>query len=116
MADIDLSTEMLPRLQQELEELIRLSEVTEEDRAPVALDQQSVGRLSRMGAMQGQALAQASDLRRRARRIAVEAALRRIELGEYGYCEDCGEPIAAGRLKVDPATRFCISCAQSSER
>ncbi|GLQ56417.1 TraR/DksA family transcriptional regulator [Devosia nitrariae] len=100
----------------ELEELDRLSRDTVSDRAPVALDWQSVGRLSRMDAMRGQALAQASDQRRGARCVALQMALRRIEEGEFGYCQDCGDPIALRRLEIDPAATLCIGCAQRSGR
>lgn len=41
----------------------------------------------------------------------VEAALARIDDGEYGRCEGCGEPIAVERLQARPAARTCISCA-----
>ncbi|GAB5427241.1 MAG: TraR/DksA C4-type zinc finger protein [Devosia indica] len=101
-------------IRDELAELQRLAEGTEADRAPVQLDQQSVGRLSRMDAMQGQALAQASGLRRQARKVALEMALRRLETEEFGDCLDCGEPIALKRLEIDPAATLCISCAQRS--
>lgn len=107
---------LIPRIRLELEELGILSVLTESDRAPVLLDQQSVGRLSRIDAMQGQALAQASDLRRKSRVNALEAALRRFDDGEFGYCVDCGEPIAVARLQVDPATTLCITCAKSAEQ
>jgi len=99
-------------IRDELAELQRLTEGTEADRAPVQLDQQSVGRLSRMDAMHGQALAQASGQRRQARKVALEMALRRLETSEFGDCLDCGEPIALKRLQVDPAATLCISCAQ----
>lgn len=92
----------------ELEEEERLSEA---DRAPVALDQDSVGRLSRIDAMQVQAMALAQSRRRRAERSAIEAALRRIEEGEYGYCLTCGEEIAPARLQHNPAAAACIRCA-----
>jgi DnaK suppressor protein len=105
-----------PLIRAELKELERLSTGTEADRAPVTLDQQSVGRLSRVDAMQGQALAQASDARRNARKLALEAALKRLVEGEFGYCMDCGEPIPIKRLEVDPAAALCISCAQMAER
>jgi len=77
----------------------------------VELDQQSVGRLSRMDALQQQAMAQASGARRdsMARRIA--AALERIEDGSFGECLDCGEPIPEGRLEIDPTVPRCVSCA-----
>ena len=41
----------------------------------------------------------------------IEAALQRIEEGEYGYCAKCGAEIAAERLDVVPFTPFCRSCA-----
>lgn len=79
---------------------------------PVELDQQSVGRLSRMDAIQQQSMAQAQERRRQGRLRAIDAALRRMEEGEYGYCEDCGEDIAAARLNHDPTAVRCIDCAR----
>lgn len=101
--------EVLTRMKSELESL---SEISQEARATVTLDQQSVGRLSRMDALQGQAMAQASERQRRADIQRIEAALRRIEDGDFGYCVECGEEIAPKRLEVDPAAAFCINCAQ----
>ena len=83
-----------------------------EDQAVVTLDQQSVGRLSRMDALQRQAMAQATGRRREVQRQRIMAALARIDEGEYGYCVDCGEEIAAGRLEFDPAIPNCVSCAR----
>ena len=77
----------------------------------VELDQQSVGRLSRMDALQGQAMARAVQARRAAQRRRISAALQRMDEGEYGYCTDCGEAIAEKRLELDPALARCISCA-----
>ena len=95
----------------ELLELGALVEGTEAGRQPVALDQQSVGRLSRMDALQGQAMAEEAGRRRTARKLALELALRRIETDDYGDCTDCGEPIAFRRLEIDPAAALCIACA-----
>lgn len=92
----------------ELEEEDRISA---ESRAPVTLEQDSVGRLSRMDAMQVQAMALAAEKRRQAERSRIEAALRRIDEGEWGWCLTCGEEIAAGRLERDPAATQCLSCA-----
>lgn len=78
----------------------------------VMLDQQSVGRLSRMDALQGQAMAQATQRRRATRRTRIDAALARIDDGEFGYCTDCGEVIASGRLDLDPTVSLCLSCAK----
>ncbi len=101
--------ERLLALKQELE---TLSEISEEARATVELDQQSVGRLSRMVALQGQAMAQASERQRRADLVRIDAALKRVEAGDYGYCLDCGEEIAEKRLEIDPAAALCVNCAR----
>lgn len=93
-------------------ELEAYSDISEEARAPVTLDQQSVGRLSRMDALQGQAMAQASERQRRADIQKISAALHRLDAGEYGECVECGEEIAEKRLEVDPAAAFCIRCAR----
>lgn len=81
----------------------------------VELDQTSVGRLSRMDALQGQAMAKASQLRRKNELKAIEDALKRIELGDFGFCVECDEAIAEPRLQHNPAVALCIACAQASE-
>lgn len=93
-------------------ELVRLREISSDDRDAVNLDPRSVGRLSRMDALQAQAMAKANE-RQRAKELArIDAALRRIEQGEYGYCAVCGEEIAPQRLRADPAACVCIRCAR----
>ena len=77
----------------------------------MVLDQQSVGRLSRMDALQGQAMAKGIEARRHGRLAAIAAALARIEDREFGWCEDCGLFIGQGRLDVDPCAPRCVSCA-----
>ncbi len=81
----------------------------------VALDQTSVGRVSRTDAMQGQAMAIAVNQRRRIELHKIALALKRIDQGEYGYCLECDKEIAEPRLKLDPATSLCISCASKKE-
>jgi DnaK suppressor protein len=99
-----------------LESLHAASETTAENRRPVELDQTSVGRLSRMDAMQGQAMALATERRRHEEARRIEAAIKRIDEGEYSYCSSCGEEIAAKRLKADPTIATCISCASGASR
>jgi DnaK suppressor protein len=99
-----------------LEALRTASETTAETRRPVELDQTSVGRLSRMDAMQVQAMALAAERKRHEEARRVEAAIRRIDDGEYGYCASCGDEIAAKRLAVDPTVPTCIRCASGAER
>ena len=84
---------------------------TEASRAPVALDQSSVGRLSRMDAMQMQAMAAAQSRRRSAARARINAALARLAAGDYGLCIACEEEIEPQRLAFDPATPTCRACA-----
>lgn len=112
MADDHRTAKFRPLLEKEIEELRALSETGAASRAPVTLDQQSVGRLSRMDAMQAQAMAQATERRRLTRIQQVEAALKRIEDGEYGYCLSCGDEIEERRLETDPAAPLCIACSR----
>ena len=83
-----------------------------EDRKTVTLDQQAQGRLSRMDAMQRQAMAQAVERRRLGRMVKIKAALQRMEDGEFGFCLDCGDEIATARLDQDPTVPNCIDCAR----
>ena len=91
-------------------ELTALSDVGKAARAPVTLDQQSVGRLSRMDAMQQQSMDLAREDRRRARLAVLAAALVRLDNGDFGYCLSCGEDITPARLGIDPAVTLCITC------
>ena len=83
-----------------------------EGQSVVTLDQQAVGRLSRMDALQSQAMAKANQARRDAKKRALLAALTRIDEGEFGYCMDCGDEISEIRLAFDPSVSRCISCAR----
>ncbi|VAV86861.1 hypothetical protein MNBD_ALPHA06-903 [hydrothermal vent metagenome] len=93
------------------DELENLRQQAKEDRKPVQLDQQSVGRLSRMDSMQIQAMDNATNARRQLQIRRIDAALVRLNEDEYGFCVTCGEPIAPARLEQDPAVPFCIGCA-----
>ena len=98
-------------MEAELAEIGRLIADHADNSAPVELDQQSVGRVSRIDAIQMQEMARAVALRREARLGKLRTALARIEDGEYGYCLGCGEEIAAGRLEADPTFTHCVRCA-----
>jgi DnaK suppressor protein len=93
-------------------ELENPADTSAADRAPVELDQQSVGRLSRIDAMQVQQMALATEQRHKAELARVKAALERLDSDEFGYCEGCGEEIAPGRLEHNPAVATCIACAR----
>ena len=46
---------------------------------------------------------------------ATNQALERIESGDYGYCEECGDAIGVARLEVLPEAHLCVSCQDMME-
>ncbi len=46
----------------------------------------------------------------------VDEALRKLEEGTYGICEDCGEEISEQRLKILPYAIYCIDCKEKREK
>lgn len=104
-------TALRAALVERLKDLRETSESTADNRRPVELDQTSVGRVSRIDAMQVQARAVASEQRRHDEARRIEAAIKRIDEGEYGYCTACGEEIAEKRIEADPTVATCIRCA-----
>ena len=106
---IDTLAAALRRLRAELRETLD----TASDRAaPVELTT-AQGRVSRMDAMQQQQMALAERRRHEARLGGVEAALRRVEADEYGWCTRCGEPIGVRRLTVKPEGPLCLACTRA---
>lgn len=95
---------------------IELREITESSsatRRPVELDQSMQGRLSRMDALQQREMALETQRRREIELSRIEAALKRMDADDYGYCVSCDEDIAPGRLKSDPSEPLCVECAGS---
>lgn len=103
--DLDYFRAKLLARKVELEDFLNMSK---DASAPVKLDQTAVGRLSRMDAMQAQAMALETERRRYQEISRIDAALKRMEEGEYGYCLETGEPIARARLELDPAAATAI--------
>lgn len=81
----------------------------------VMLDQSSVGRLSRMDAMQQQAMASSQRALLQRRKAQLQAAMKRLENGSFGTCCDCGDDIALPRLEADAGTPFCADCQAGRE-
>lgn len=98
-------------LRRQLSRLERSMAVTEEAVRPVELDQQAVGRLSRMDSLQSQHLSRNLQERERVRYTALQRALQRMEKGTYRVCTECGDPIEPGRLMVMPEGEHCPACA-----
>ena len=105
--------EKLITLAAELEDSLRASAGSA---APVVLDQSSVGRLSRMDAMQQQAMAKATREKARLRLSQCRSALSSFERDEYGLCRNCEEPIGYPRLSAKPEAPFCLDCQRGTDR
>ncbi|MGW1893904.1 TraR/DksA family transcriptional regulator [Streptomyces sp. NPDC002004] len=46
----------------------------------------------------------------------LDEAAERLERGDYGQCQGCGEPIPRERLEARPATTLCVGCAEAATR
>jgi DnaK suppressor protein len=46
----------------------------------------------------------------------IDKALKKLDAGEFGVCEDCDEPISVKRLEARPETTLCIRCKEDQER
>jgi DnaK suppressor protein len=103
------------RLEARLAELEAAEDSRREAAETVELDQARTGRLTRMDALQQQAMAQASNRRAQLEKQRIQGALRRLAEGTYGHCLRCEEPIDPRRLDADPATTLCIECATDDE-
>jgi len=108
--DVNEFRQLLLARQKELEEL---NHMTSDDVSPVELDQSSIGRLSRMDALQQQAMSEETRRRRMTELAQIDAALQRIKTNEYGFCTICGEDIAEARLRLNPAVPVCIDHAKT---
>lgn len=113
MSQEDLSPEQLAQLR---EALVTLQRDTEEnlrastaDAKPVDLGL-SIGRLSRVDALQHQQLAIARRQRVEIQLQQIRAALSRIDSADYGGCISCGEPIGFARLQARPESPVCRAC------
>ena len=100
------------QLEAQQDEVRRLTTISAESRKTVELDQTTQGRLSRMDALQVQEMALEQERRRGIEVKRIEAALLRIDSGEFGYCTSCGDDIEPKRLANDPAVALCMNCAQ----
>jgi DnaK suppressor protein len=103
---------LLTQTQQQLQNCLNLDDAAAET---VALDQGKVGRLSRMDALQQQAMAQASSTAHKQQLFNIARALDKIATGDYGYCEQCDDSILFARLQVQPEADYCVSCLQALE-
>jgi len=115
-----MSAADIPALRRKLldlrEEMQGLARTADDSSQVVELDQARVGRLSRMDAMQAQAMSQAAGRRRELMLKNITAALARMDNNDYGYCMSCDEAINPKRLAYDPTATLCVACAGRAER
>ncbi len=120
MDDLELSPEQLDQLRSKLTALVKELrdglKASAGSAATVVLDQSSVGRLSRMDAMQQQAMAKATREKQRLRLVQCRAALKALDSGDYGYCKKCDEDIGFQRLSARPESPFCLACQRLADK
>ncbi|HVS31187.1 MAG TPA: TraR/DksA family transcriptional regulator [Thermoanaerobaculia bacterium] len=85
------------------------------DEKPVQAAGSTIGRLSRMDAIQVQAMAQMSRRQLDIRLQQIEAALAALDAGNYGRCRQCKEPISLQRLEALPEAPLCMECQEALE-
>lgn len=95
--------EQVQSIQEEIEELKELTK-------PVKLDA-SVGRLSRMDAINNKAINEKQLREKKSTLQKLERALERYDEDKLGTCLKCGNEIPFGRLKIMPYTTRCVQCA-----
>ena len=102
-------------LQQRRLEILALIADHGDQSRPIELGRTRVGPLSRMDALQSQAMAQETERRRQQELSRIDQAIKRLADDEYGECLECGNPIAQQRLAFDPSAALCIDCAGKGE-
>jgi DnaK suppressor protein len=114
-AHAPLAAEQIGQIRAELlrslSRLERSLKISGEGARPRDLEQDTVGRLSRIELLQTQGLLKSLEDRERSQIVQIADALRRIEDGTFGTCGACGGPIPFDRLMIYPETRTCTACA-----
>ncbi len=102
-------------LEARLHDVQRALAASTDDARPVNLDL-SIGRLTRVDALQQQHMATARRHRLQTQLAQIQQALSKAAGGTYGDCVRCGEPIGYARLEVTPESPFCIRCQGGASR
>lgn len=118
MKAVTILDQLTPKQAQELRSLLQSNKTKLEQQlldaesatGVVRLDQSSVGRVSRVDAMQQQSMAVSTRAKAEASLRNVIKALKRMDAEDFGYCAQCDEPIQFNRLKVQPQASHCVKC------
>ena len=108
--DVDRLAYFRKRLEELEREIREDMDANPEDSVVVELDS-SIGRLSRMDALQNQQMALELKRRQENQLLRIENAFKRLAKGQYGLCGKCKKPIEENRLEVFPDTVTCVRCA-----
>ena len=108
--DVDRLAYFRKRLEELQREIREDMDANPEDSGVVDLDS-SIGRLSRMDALQNQQMALELKRRQENQLLRIENAFKRLAKGQYGLCGKCKKPIEENRLEVFPYTVTCVRCA-----
>ena len=108
--DVDRLAYFRKRLEELEREIREDMDANPEDSGVVGLDS-SIGRLSRMDALQNQQMALELKRRQENQLLRIENAFKRLAKGQYGLCGKCKKPIEEERLEVFPDTVTCVRCA-----
>ena len=96
---------------QDLAEEINVDLAANRDDAEIVELDTSIGRLSRMDAMQNQQMALELRRRRENQLLRIKNAFKRMDRGEYGRCSKCKRAITEERLEVFPDAVMCVLCS-----
>ncbi|MFT5693262.1 MAG: DnaK suppressor protein [Oceanicoccus sp.] len=111
---VELTQLQLLELKDDLEalskKLKKQLESTVAQTQPIKLDQQAIGRVSRIDAIQQQEMVKANRRQSQLQLNRVQEALDAFDLGEFGFCKNCDESIGFARLKIGPDSSLCIRC------
>ncbi|MEX0812577.1 MAG: TraR/DksA C4-type zinc finger protein [Chitinophagales bacterium] len=109
-----LSTTERAKIKAEIERLIKTCEADivdlKEQCKPIA-PENSIGRVSRMEAINSKSVAEAALRRTQNKLNTLKVAVEKIKDPNFGTCKRCGETIQAGRLMLMPDSPYCIKCA-----
>ena len=108
--DVDRLAYFRKRLEELEREIREDMDANPEDSGVVELDS-SIGRLSRMDALQNQQMALELKRRQENQLLRIENAFKRLANGQYGLCGKCKKPIEEDRLEGFPDTITCVRCA-----
>ena len=108
--DVDRLAYFRKRLEELELEIREDMDANPEDSGVVELDS-SIGRLSRMDALQNQQMALELKRRQENQLLRIENAFKRLAKGQYGLCGKCKKPIEEDRLEVFPDAVTCVRCA-----